>query len=194
MADFLAQLREYLRSVLIEPWKPATPVGLGAALLFYALFLLHAARSQTGFLIVDHVNLVVHEAGHLLFSYLGRTPMVWGGTILQWAFPFLLAAYFFVHRQTSAFAFCLFFFFENFLYTSVYMADARAQVLPLVSVGDPDPIAGHDWNFIFSQLGVLQHDTRIAGMVRFLGWLGMLSTVGWLGWRASRRSEDAGLG
>jgi len=103
----------------------------------------------------------------------------WGGTILQWLVPLLLAAYFFVQRQTTAFAFCMFFFFENWLYTATYMADARSMSLPLVTVGDPE-FAEHDWHAIFSSLGVLQYDTRIAWTVRLLGWCGMLTTVLWL--------------
>ena len=66
-----------------------------------------------------------------------------GGTLLQWLVPFLLACYFFYQRQVPAFVFCLFFFFENWLYTATYMADARAQALPLVSVGGGDE-AIHD--------------------------------------------------
>jgi hypothetical protein len=83
--------------------------------------------------------------------------------------PLLLAAYFFHERQTAAFAFCLFFFFENWLYTATYMADARAMVLPLVTTGDPDYVE-HDWNAIFTSLGVLRYDTTIAAVVRTLGW------------------------
>ena len=51
--------------------------------------------------------------------------------------------------------------------------------LPLVTVGDPD-FAEHDWHAIFSSLGVLQYDTRIAWTVRLLGWCGMFGTVLWL--------------
>ena len=93
--------------------------------------------------------------------------------------PFLLAAYFFYQRQSTAFVFCLFFFFENWLYTATYMADARAMVLPLVTAGDSDFVE-HDWNTIFTSLGVLQYDTAIAAVVRTLGWCGMLGCVGWL--------------
>ena len=53
---------------------------------------------------------------------------------------------------------------------------ARAMVLPLVTTGDPDNIE-HDWHTIFSSLGVLQYDTTIAGIVRYLGWCGMLGIV-----------------
>jgi hypothetical protein len=68
------------------------------------------------------------------------------------------------------------------------MADARAMDLPLVTVGDPDFVE-HDWNAIFTSLGVLQLDTTIAGLVRFLGWCGMLGTVGWLCWRSLRAAK-----
>jgi hypothetical protein len=102
----------------------------------------------------------------------------------------LLAAYFFVERKPAAFAFCLFFFFENFLYTATYMADARVMQLPLVSAGGDGSEPEHDWNTIFSRLGVLQYDTRIANIIRGLGWLGMLSTTGWLAFR-SWRTQNA---
>jgi len=125
----------------------------------------------------------VHEGGHLLFGWFGQTIGLWGGTILQWMVPLLLAVYFFHQRQPAAFAFCLFFFFENWLYTATYMADARAMALPLVTVGDPE-FAEHDWHTIFSSLGVLDYDTTIAAAVRLLGWCGMLGCVGWLAGRA----------
>jgi hypothetical protein len=164
-----------------------------AWLAFYSLFLAYAARDRTGLLFIDNANLVVHEGGHLLFGWLGPWIGIWGGTILQWLVPLLLAAYFFVQRSPVAFAFCLFFFFENFLYTATYMADAHAMQLPLVSAGGGDE-PEHDWNTIFSRLGVLQYDTRIANVIRSLGWLGMLSTTGWLAFQSWRnRNASAEL-
>jgi hypothetical protein len=103
---------------------------------------------------------------------------LWGGTLLQWLVPFLLAVHFSSKRQTAGFVFCLFFFFENWLYTATYMADARAQVLPLVTTGDPE-FAEHDFYRIFTSLGVLDYDTRIAAVVRLLGWCGMIAIVIW---------------
>jgi hypothetical protein len=170
-----------------QEWRPISRGAVGMWLVFYLWFLIYAFRAPGGYLFIDSANLVVHEGGHLLFGWFGRTIGLWGGTILQWLVPFLLAAYFFHGRQPAAFVFCLFFFFENWLYTATYMADARAMVLPLVTTGDPDFVE-HDWNTIFSSLGVLQYDTAIAAVVRTLGWCGMLSCVGWLVTRA--RSEN----
>jgi hypothetical protein len=166
-------------------WQPVSRWALAAWLIFYVLFLGYVFRSDGGFLLIDLVNLVVHEGGHLLFGWLGPTLGLWGGTLLQWLVPLLLAGYFLTQKQTSAFTFCVFFFFENWLYTATYMADARAMVLPLVTTGDPDYVE-HDWNAIFTSLGVLQYDTTIAAVVRFLGWCGMIGVVAWLAWRSLR--------
>jgi hypothetical protein len=175
-----------------RPWRTVPVAALIAWLGFYVTFVLYAFEKHGDFLFIDFVNLIVHEGGHLLFGWLGATIGLWGGTLLQWLVPALLAAYFLTERQTSAFAFCLFFFFENWLYTATYMADARAMELPLVTVGDPD-FAEHDWHTIFSSLGVLRYDTSIASVVRLLGWAGMLSAVIWLTVRALRDRAPAGV-
>ena len=170
---------EYLRSLLDEPWTPVSRPALVAWLVFYVAFLAYAFSAHGAFLFIDNANLVVHEGGHNLFGWFGPTLCLWGGTLLQWLVPFLLAAYFFTQRQTAGFVFCLFFFFENWLYTATYMADARAQALPLVTTGDSDFVE-HDFYAIFTSLGVLDYDTKIAAVVRLLGWCGMIAVVGWL--------------
>jgi hypothetical protein len=63
----------------------------------------------------------------------------------------------------------------------------------LVTVGDPD-MAEHDWNYIFSSLGLLQHDTQIAALVRLLGWCGMMATVAWFAWRSANTAESPASG
>jgi len=167
---------------LEEPWHPVSRPELIGWLAFYALFLLNALLDTDGYLFIDHVNLIIHEAGHLLFSYLGRTLMVWGGTLFQLFVPAALAAAFLLRRQLPGAAFAAFFFFENFLYIATYMGDARAQAIPLVSVGGGE--AEHDWFFILSQLGLVQYDTTLAFLTRALGWLGMLGVMAWFSYRA----------
>jgi hypothetical protein len=161
-------------------WKPISRiVGIGW-LCFYVLFLLYAASSRSGFLFLDYVNLIIHEGGHFFFSWFGYTITILGGTLGELLVPLLCAAYFFVQRETSGFAFCMFWFFENFPYIGTYMADARVRELPLIGPGGGED---HDWAILFSQWGLLYHDQTIGQVVRTLGWLGMLAVTAWLAWR-----------
>jgi hypothetical protein len=172
---------------LNDDWRPLPRWAAGAWLAFYSLFLFQLARG-TGFLpMIDLVFIPIHEGGHLLFGYLGHAMMVAGGTLLQLLAPFALASYFCFKRQIAGTVFCMFCFFEQFLPIATYMADARAQELPLLTVGNPEFVE-HDWFAMFSGLGLLQHDTQIASFVRIVGWIGMISVTGWLAWRGLRQS------
>ncbi len=146
-------------------------------IIFYALFLCYAAFDRSGFLFLDYVNLIIHEGGHFFFSWFGYTITILGGTLAELIVPSLCAMYFFRQREATAVAFCGFWFFENFLYIGTYMADARAEALPLVGSGD------HDWEILFGQWNLLTLDQRIGGTTRAIGWLGMLATVAWFAWR-----------
>jgi hypothetical protein len=134
---------------------------------------------------IDLVLIPIHEGGDLLFRFFGEFLNIAGGTLLQLGVPFMLATYFAFQRQVQGTAFCTFFFFEQFLPISTYMADARAQELPLLTLGDADYVI-HDWNYLFTRLGVIDHDTQIAQAVRVMGWMGMTATFGWMVWRSLR--------
>lgn len=174
---------------LEEDWKPVPRAILIIAGVFYVLFLIQEARGSGPFLMIDVVFVPIHEGGHLLFRFFGEFLAVAGGTLLQLGVPLMLAIYFAFDRHVQGVAFCMFFFFEQLLPVSTYMADARAQQLPLLTVGDADYVI-HDWNYLFGKLGVLQHDTQIAMAVRVLGWIGMLAITGWMVYR-SLRPENA---
>jgi hypothetical protein len=174
---------------LEEDWKPVARWALAAWMIFYLLFLYQAYRHHGPMLMIDVVFVPIHEGGHLLFRFFGNQWLyIAAGTGMQLFVPFALAVYFAFQRHVTGTAFCAFFFFEQFLPISVYMADARAQALPLVTVGDSDYVI-HDWNYLFSSVGLLNHDTQIAAVVRALGWLGMCAVVAWLAWRASQSSD-----
>ncbi len=158
-------------------WKPVSR-GAGIAwLCFYALFLLYAFADRSGFLFLDYVNLIIHEGGHFFFSWFGYTIMILGGTLGELFVPLLCAHYFFWQRETTGFAFCSFWFFENFPYIGTYMADARNASLPLVGSEESD------WAILFGQWGLLAQDQKISAIMRTLGWLGMLATMAWLATR-----------
>jgi hypothetical protein len=171
-----------LLEALGTDWDPIPRWALVSWSGFYFLFLYQAARGNGFLLLMDGAFVPVHEGGHLLFRFFGEFLNIAGGTLLQLGVPIALGIYFLFHRQAQGVAFCMFFFFEQFLPIATYMADARAQDLPLLTIGDGDYVI-HDWNYLFGKLGMLQHDVQIAGTFRFLGWIGMLSVVGWLIWR-----------
>ncbi|HET7260051.1 MAG TPA: hypothetical protein VFI75_10035, partial [Candidatus Acidoferrum sp.] len=158
------------------------PGGI-AWIVFYVLFLLYAALDRTGFLIIDYVNLMIHEGGHFFFSWFGHPITILGGTLGELIVPLLCAAYFWWKRETTAVAFCGFWFFENFLYIGTYMADARASALPLVGSDESD------WTILFGQWGLLAKDQQIGSSARALGWLGMLAAVAWLAYRVWSRPK-----
>jgi hypothetical protein len=164
-------------------WKPVSrPAGI-AWLCFYSLFLIYAFTSRSGFLILDYVNLIIHEGGHFFFSWFGETIHILGGTLGELIVPLLCAVYFFWQRETTGFAFCSFWFFENFPYIGTYMADARTASLQLVGSDESD------WTILFTQWGLLAQDQKIGATMRTLGFLGMLATVAWLAYRI--RSDAA---
>jgi hypothetical protein len=171
----------------LGPWKPISSLAFFGWLVFYGLFLLYAVFDHSGFLFIDYVNLIIHEAGHFFFSWFGYTINILGGTLGELLVPLLCALFFFGQREISAVAFCSFWCFENFLYIGTYMADARTLSLPLVGSGD------HDWEILFGQWGMLTRDQQIGGITRVLGWLGMLATVAWFAWRGNgERTESPG--
>ena len=179
---------EFLEA-LREDWRPVSRPARIGWLAFYGLFLLYALSSKSGFLFIDYVMLPIHEGGHLLFGWFGQTLGVMGGTLLQLLVPLALALYFVFQRHLVATAFAAFFFFENFLNVATYMADSRTQALQYVTVGGGGE-GIHDWAYLFIKLGVLEHDTQIAAVVRAVGWIGMLGVVAWLWWKSRPQASS----
>jgi hypothetical protein len=116
------------------------------------------------------INLGIHEGGHLLLRWFGNEFLhVAGGTLAQLAAPLAAMAILWRQRDSFGVTFCLGWLSTNLVGVGVYMADARAQELPLVTAegGDGEPI--HDWNWLFTYFGLLQDDTLIGLWTRALG-------------------------
>jgi hypothetical protein len=167
----------------LPEWNPISRSGGSLWLAVYGLFLLHAWRDNTGFLFPDLVNLMIHEAGHVVFSWGGDTLHILGGTLGELIVPLACAVTFFLYRQIYGFAFSAFWFFENFLYIGTYMSDARTSVLSLVNSDESD------WTILFTQWNLLAYDQRIGHISRMFGWAGMLAVVGWLAYRTYRSEQ-----
>lgn len=128
---------------------------------------------------LDGVDLVIHEAGHTLFSFDGFFLTIAGGSLLQVLVPAGVALYFFLTRQPWSGAIVLMWMGQSLLNVAVYAADAETMDLPLV--GGEDVL--HDWNYMLASTGHLPLTELIAGALRWLGTLiiaGGLLLAGWL--------------
>jgi hypothetical protein len=157
---------------------------VAASMGFGLLFLVALTAEQGWIPLLDGVNLLFHEAGHPLFGVLGwETLTILGGTLMQLLVPIVVAVSFWLRRDACGTAVAGVLGFESLLNIARYVADARAQVLPLVGGGE------HDWTALLGRWDGLHHDLGIALVIRALGWIGMIGCWGWLvwRWRPSRR-------
>ncbi len=138
-----------------------------ALLALYSLWLIFSYDYH----FIDHVNLAIHETGHLVFTPFGRTMHFLGGTILQLGFPLAFVVYFWRRAERFEAGVAMIWFAESLMYTAYYMSDARALELPLVGGGM------HDWNVLFRQWGVLDRAETIAGLVHVAAALVLVLTL-----------------
>ena len=172
------------RPAVISPmeqheWEPVTGAKLSGFAVGFGLLLLLILRSEPGFVfLLDHANLLFHEAGHPIVGLFSSRLETYGGTIGQLVFPCALVVSFWRKGQPLGFAASGLWFFENWFNIARYLADARALQLPLVGGGD------HDWNTILNRWDLLQYDTRIAAALKLAGWIGIAAVCTWVLWRA----------
>ncbi len=134
---------------------------------------------------IDGANLLIHEAGHLLFNFIGNRDLtVAGGTILQLFVPLMFAFHLWSGADRFGAGVCLFWSGESLMYTAVYLGDAQARKLPLWGGGS------HDWTYLLGQLGMVQNCQEIAQALHFLAtiilWAGLF-----IAFRSAIRSGEA---
>jgi len=123
------------------------------------------AVSPSTYRFLDRVDLVFHEAGHVIFGFFGDFIGILGGSIMQVLIPAIVVVYFFFHRQPYSAAVTLFWVAQSLFNVSVYVKDARARALPLLG----DDISAHDWHNILGRLHLLNWDQPIGNLVYLLG-------------------------
>ncbi|MCX7167956.1 MAG: hypothetical protein NTV11_17020 [Rhodocyclales bacterium] len=179
-------LSQFEANPLGDPQVAAvTPGQLAAVIAFAALCLGFHWFGEEGWVpLLDSANLALHEAGHPLVGIFSARATVYGGTLFQLVFPLAAAVHFHRAANRAGVAGAMVWLGENLFNIARYMADARAQELPLVGNGD------HDWTEIFSRWHVLHLDGRIAGITRGIGLILIVVAVVWLyrRWQDSRES------
>lgn len=137
-------------------------------------YFLWCAYDPTQWHLIDGVNLLIHEAGHIVFRPFGEFMMIAGGSLFQIIMPLLFVGYFAYHRKFYSAALVLFWVGESILNVSVYAADSLALQLPLLGGSD----SMHDWNYLLSSLNLLPATAKVAGTIRVLGTLTVIVLSG----------------
>jgi hypothetical protein len=121
------------------------------------------------------IDFGVHEASHLAVFFLPPILVAAAGSIGEVSFTLLLLIATIKAKSYFAAVFAGLWVMLGFMSAGRYMADARAQSLPLIGPGET---VQHDWHFVFSQLGWLNADTMIGGGMRTLGiFIGAMSLL-----------------
>lgn len=158
-----------------------------AWLVVLAIWGVAILRTPADWHVPDNVNLPIHETGHLVFAWGGEVLQFLGGTILQLLFPMAVAVAFHRRQDGVGAATGLWWFGQSQVNVARYVADARAQELPLVGGGE------HDWTYLLATWDLLDADLAIARAIRLAAALTMLLGI-WHGWRTLDRPTRAVAG
>lgn len=159
----------YLRA--LHWWRAGCIIGLFS----YGVV---CARDYEASYFIHGVDLLIHEAGHLVLGIFGQeTLTILGGSLLQLLMPVAFVIYFLRQQQRYAAMVGLWWVGQNFHDVAVYVRDARVLQLPLVSVGGDDGEVIHDWNWLLDHWGLLMHEQTVANLFAGIGWLLLIAAL-----------------
>lgn len=144
--------------------------GISLLLAFYCLYFL---SSMDSWHFIDGVDLMIHEAGHVVFSPFGRFITIAGGSLAQLIMPSLFIYYFYRRNELYSAGILFYWLAVNFFNVAKYASDAIVMQLPLLG-GDT---SGHDWHNILSMLGILNYTSTVAGAIYAFGILTIIAGV-----------------
>jgi hypothetical protein len=152
-------------------WYWYVPFAVLMTLLFWQIL---RSEDHTG--IFSGITLGIHEAGHLLLCFREGILCSSAGTLFQILAPLTALILFLRQKEFFGIPFSLLWLSSSLFETAIYISDARAQLLPLVSVGGGD--VTHDWFEIQNRLGLLNYDIIIGKFVSFIAFvIGLTSLV-----------------
>jgi hypothetical protein len=166
--------------------EPNPMAAVGRAGLWLALLVLflrfagHGVSSNfAGESFLHVVNLVFHEAGHVVVSFFGRFVMVLGGTLGQLLVPLVCAVALRRHGDVFGTSVAVWWLGQSMVDVAPYVNDARALQLMLLGGHTGAEVEGHDWEFILQSLGLLHRDHGLALLAHAAGLGVMLGALIW---------------
>ncbi len=140
-----------------------------------ALAVLRPLREQGESTLWSGIIFGSHEFGHLFWGFAGEWMGVAGGSLTQLLVPLGAMALVWRGKDWFGVAVCGLFLATSLAELSWYIADARNEMLDLVSFSPDGAI--HDWNYLLGSMGLLQQDIAISRLVRFVAWCILLGST-----------------
>ena len=170
--DLLTEVREWCTGRM---WPPRLLLVLYMVWVFF-----QSLRDPLYQSLFKTLNLGIHELGHLVTHPLGQFISIASGSLFQWLAPLVGAVMFLRQRDWFALGVAAWWLGTNLHDVAAYAGDARSRSLPLVS-----PFGGteiiHDWHYLLSRTGLLEHDLTIAAILRLGGFMTMVGGLAWCG-------------
>jgi hypothetical protein len=129
---------------------------------------------------MHNINLVFHEAGHVVFIPFGFFMTILGGTLGQLIMPAVVMGNFLYKHNIFGATAGLWWLGQSFMDVAPYIDDALVQQLVLLGghTGADAP-GNHDWNNILGELNRLEKCNDYASFAYNLGTLLMLVAFVW---------------
>ncbi len=178
-----------LRALLLPSGERVDPVVFYGRCTLYAAFVLWGLyfisldlrTNEIGHSFMHRINLVFHEAGHVIFIPFGHFMMVLGGTLGQFLMPTIAGAVLLIkNRDPFGASIALWWLGQSVMDTAPYINDARDLQLMLLGGGTGQDRPGvHDWENILLDLRMIEHEKAIALGADRLGELLVILAFAW---------------
>ena len=172
MKDWVRALGWRLSGLFFPPDRPVTWWALGGravtlvGVAAYGWWFFRVPLREIGEdpRFIHNVLLVFHEAGHVIFGLFGSEFLrVAGGTLGQLLMPLALVIAFRVtNRDAFGAALSAWLLGVSLADCAPYINDARSLALVLVGGHTGREVEGHDWEYLLTQLNLLNRDVYIA--------------------------------
>ncbi len=166
----------------VETWIVAGRIALWIAFVAWGwrLWTMDIRTGEIGGSIMHAINLVFHEAGHVVFWPFGDFLHVAGGTLGQWLMPVVALVALHRHGDNFGASIALWWLAVSVVDAAPYAYDALHPQLVLLGGGTGEE-GGHDW---VEMLGDLRLLSRAHGVGHLLHWTGALLLALANGWGA----------
>jgi hypothetical protein len=154
--------------------------------------LLDFRTNDIGSSFMHRINLVFHEAGHVIFMPFGSFMTTLGGSLGQVIMPLIATgALAFKNRDNFGASIGLWWCGQSVMDLAPYINDARDLKLMLLGGGTGQDRPGmHDWENILLDLRWIEYDRQIAAATDALGTLIVLAALSWGGYVLYRQYRN----